>query len=127
MNVLLDTHVLLWALSDDPRLPDRYRSAVLEPRNRILVSAASIWEIAIKSARGRLEVDVDEVTTAVETSGFDGLPISSTHAAATCHLPDLHRDPFDRILAAQAITERLHLATLDAQLQAYTEVRVLPA
>lgn len=119
MRLLLDTHVLLWWLADDRRLGRRTRQIIADPNSAIFVSAASIWEIAIKTGLGRLKVDVDELASGLEANGLISLPIAAAHATAVFHLPLLHRDPFDRMLIAQARTEKLQLVTRDPQFADY--------
>ena len=119
MRLLLDTHVLLWWLADDRRLVRRTRQIIADPNNAIFVSAASIWEIAIKAGLGRLKVDVDVLASGLEANGLMSLPIAAAHAAAVFHLPLLHRDPFDRMLISQARTEKLQLVTRDPQFAEY--------
>ncbi len=119
MRLLLDTHVLLWWLADDRRLGRRTRQIIADPNNMVFVSAASIWEIAIKAGLGRLKVDVDVLASGLEANGLMSLPIAAAHAADVFHLPLLHRDPFDRMLIAQARTEKLQLVTRDPQFAEY--------
>lgn len=124
MRLLLDTHVLLWALSTPGKLPARFRREL--DVSQVFVSAASIWEIAIKAGLGKLEADPLEVLEAVEPSGFELLSVTGAHAARVARLPPLHRDPFDRLLVAQALSEPLVLVTRDEALRGYGElVRVL--
>lgn len=118
MRILLDTHVFLWWLRDDRRLGARVRAAVSAPRSEILVSAASIWEAAIKAALGKLAVDGDLVAE-IAANGFSELPISARHAQVAGGLPRHHDDPFDRLLVAQASVEGLVLATADGRFDAY--------
>ncbi len=124
MRLLLDTHVLLWALAEPERLSPRVREWLVSPANEVLFSAANIWEIAIKAQIGRLSlsVTVEEIVEAALASGFRELPIRAAHAAAVYRLPLHHRDPFDRILIAQAITEPARLLTVDATLARYSEL-----
>lgn len=124
MRLLLDTHVLLWALSSPERLGETARSAIEDPSNDVMFSAASIWEIAIKSALKRIEFTVtpDKILAAAIESGFDELPVRSAAAAHVAVLPAHHRDPFDRLLVAQAITEPAILYTADPQLDVYSEL-----
>lgn len=127
MNLLLDTHVLLWWLADDPRLASECRDAIGAADTGAFVSAASIWEIAIKCSIGRLVLDEDvELASLATSNGFSNLPVSPHHAAAVRALPLHHSDPFDRLLVVQARLERLTLATADPALSAY-RVPVLPA
>jgi PIN domain nuclease of toxin-antitoxin system len=127
VRLSLDTHVLLWAVTDDDRLPPEVGEAILDPANEVLVSAACIWEVAIKAGLGRLPVDVDALVEAVPASGFQPLPVTAAHAAGVAALEPSHRDPFDRLLVAQARQEDLVLATVDAQVRQYAHVDVLPA
>jgi PIN domain nuclease of toxin-antitoxin system len=121
VRLLLDTHILLWWLNDDPLLPSRASQLIGDRGNHVYVSPLSLWEIAIKSQLGRLKADVDEVRTAALQSGFRPLPFTLDHAAAVGRLPHHHRDPFDRALVAQARLEPLHLLTHDESLSAYGE------
>lgn len=118
MQLLLDTHVLLWSLAGDDRLGDRAVDLIEDGRNVVYVSAASIWEISIKRSLGKLRVPGD-VPTEVDAASFIRLPISFEHAVEVAALPDLHADPFDRMLIAQARTERLTLMTHDPLMQRY--------
>jgi len=125
MRLLLDTHMFIWCVDDDPKLSDVAWSIIAEA-DAVFVSSASIWEATIKHQLGKLHVDPQRLVEAVSASGFLPLPISLRHAAAINRLPALHRDPFDRLLIAQAISEPLHLLTADEQLEAYSElVRVM--
>ena len=119
MRLLLDTHVLLWALAAPARLPAKVSAAIRDPSNMVHVSATSGWEIAIKVALGKLKADLDEISRAVAEVGFEELPVRMAHARRLRALPAHHRDPFDRMLVAQAIEEGLTLVTRDRQLGAY--------
>ncbi len=124
MRLLLDTHVVLWALSAPSKLPTAFRREL--DACQVYVSAASIWEVAIKAGLGKIAADPHEVLDAVEPSGFELLSVTGAHAARVATLPPLHRDPFDRLLVAQALLEPLVLVTSDETLRAYGEfVRVL--
>ncbi len=125
MRLLLDTHVLLWWLADDPRLEDRARQAIADGANVVLVSAASAWEIAIKRAMGKLEAPED-LPAALGASGFEALATSVDHAIAAGALPRHHADPFDRMLVAQALAEELTIVTADDDFAGYG-VPVVPA
>ena len=116
-RILLDTHLLLWALSTPARLPAATRREI--DRNQVFVSAASIWEIAIKSSIGKLKADAAEVLDELPVAGFDLLPVSGAHAAYTAGLGGLHKDPFDRMLVAQALCEAMPLLTNDETLAGY--------
>jgi PIN domain nuclease of toxin-antitoxin system len=124
VSLLLDTHVVLWWLADDPLLSDEIK-AKLDHEPDIYISAATIWEVAIKQAIGKLPEPAG-LPERILASGFRELPIGSGHAVAAGRLPLIHRDPFDRMLIAQAQCEDLTLVTRDARCQQY-EVAVLPA
>jgi PIN domain nuclease of toxin-antitoxin system len=115
--VLLDSHVLLWALSGSAKL-SRKALAVIHQAPEVYVSAASAWELAIKAAVGKLR-SPDDLEQEIQRSGFLPLPVTFAHAAAAAKLPLLHRDPFDRMLVAQASVESLTLVTADLRLKAY--------
>jgi PIN domain nuclease of toxin-antitoxin system len=118
MKLLLDTHAFLWWDSNDARLPDSLRSEVASPRNQVFVSAATVWEIAIKRASGKL-IFGRAVGRAIQEHDFEPLPITVAHAEWAGSLPQLHRDPFDRLLVAQAQLEGLVLVTVDDQILRY--------
>jgi PIN domain nuclease of toxin-antitoxin system len=113
MRVLLDTHVLLWILVEPSRLDEETRETIEADAEEVLFSAASIWEIAIKSRLGRADFAVEpgEIADAARDSGYTELPIDAKAAALVAELPLLHRDPFDRLLVAQAMTEPAFLYT----------------
>lgn len=121
MNLLLDTHVFIWAVDDDPRL-SAAAWTMIEEADSVYVSSASIWEAIIKYQLGKLKVDPDRLIDAVAESGFLELSITMRHAAAVTYLPPIHRDPFDRLLLAQAISEPLHFLTADDKLPQYSEL-----
>ena len=125
MNLLLDTHVLLWWLSDDSALGTEARAAIANPETEVFVSAASAWEIAIKVGLGKLDAP-DDLEAALVANSFQPLPIEVAHALAADRLPEHHRDPFDRMLIAQAMVEGLTLVTHDRAFGAY-EVALLDA
>lgn len=125
MRVLLDTNVLLWTFLDSPKLSPEGRAAI-EGADEVYVSAASMWEVAIKAGLGKLPVDVSELAATLEPSGFLELYVTAEHAAFVAKLPHHYGDPFDRLLVAQAMTEPLVLITADASLAQYTDlVRVV--
>lgn len=124
MRLLLDTHVLLWTLADDPHLSKAARKRI-ESATEIYVSSASYWEIAIKAGLGKLPVSLVEIRAAAQHSGFNELPVNGEHAETLLTLPDHHKDPFDRMLVAQAICEPMRLLTSDAQVARYTELAVM--
>lgn len=121
MRLLLDTHIFLWWIKGEAKLSKSIRSKILHA-SEVYVSSASIWESAIKIKLKKLDGDVNEIVEAIAESGFLELPITACHAAAVAGLPDIHRDPFDRILVAQAISEPLTLLTVDEQLKNYSEL-----
>jgi PIN domain nuclease of toxin-antitoxin system len=127
VRILVDTNVLLWAVIDPGRLSHSVRSALEDPGNEVLFSAASIWEIAIKKSLGRADfrVQPSEIIDEAVASGFVELPVNSSAALKVADLPFHHRDPFDRLLVAQAITQPAALYTADAQLAAYSELVVV--
>ena len=126
MRLLLDTHVLLWALIEPARLGPAVRSQLEDPENEILFSAASVWEMAIKAALGRADFQVspERIVAAARASGFIELPVRSAAALKVGFLPHHHRDPFDRLLVAQAMTEPAVLYTADPRLLLYSELVV---
>lgn len=119
MKILLDTHVLVWALSDPGRLPMAVRGAIEDPSNIVYVSAASAWEIAIKAAIGKIDFPSDDLSGAIAESGFLELPVTIVHASALRALPQRHRDPFDRMLAVQSAVENLILVSRDPVFNLY--------
>jgi PIN domain nuclease of toxin-antitoxin system len=122
LRALLDTHTLLWWLSDDPALPRTARKIIAETKNTILVSAASAWEIAIKARLGKLPAAanlVSDFCRQVESEGFDLLVISVDHGIRGGLLPGPHKDPFDRMLIAQAQAENLPVITNERVFEAY--------
>lgn len=127
MKLLLDTHIALWAVSDDPRLSPKARELIAAPRNLIWVSAASIWEIAIKHGLGRGDMPVSgaEALEYFMQSGYRMLPVSPEHAAAVEALPVHHQDPFDRLLVAQSLAEPLRLLTHDTTVARYSDAIIL--
>jgi len=123
MRLLLDTHIFLWAVSGSPLLKPAIRRTI-ESADQVYVSAASIWEVAIKARLGKIEADPGELAAAIEASGFIELPVRAAHAAAVARLALHHADPFDRLLVAQAMTEPLRFLTADAVLAQYSELVV---
>ena len=116
MRILLDTHILLWWLTGDKRLPRAAEDLIANPDNDVFASAASIWEIAIKSALGRIRSDPVEIEAALGQAGLAELPVTARHAVQVFRLPLHHRDPFDRILLAQSLAEPMRLITHDKTL-----------
>jgi PIN domain nuclease of toxin-antitoxin system len=121
LKILLDTHVLLWVLGAPARLPLPVRQEIEDPGNEVLFSAASIWEIAIKASQGRADFANDPALIAGEALavGFEELPVQARHTFALHGMPWHHRDPFDRLLLAQALSEPAWLYTADRQLTRY--------
>jgi len=118
MNLLLDTHILLWWLDDSPELSSQARNAVADTDNLIILSAVVIWEIRIKRALGKLMI-AQNFYEVIKKQAFEMLPITSDHAYAVGELPEHHRDPFDRMLIAQAKFEGLTVVTHDAIFKKY--------
>ncbi|WP_136709592.1 type II toxin-antitoxin system VapC family toxin [Agromyces sp. H66] len=118
MRLLLDTQVLLWWLADDRRLGDDHRALIADASNIVLVSAMTVAEIAIKTSLGKLDAP-DDLLPTLEAGGFDELTFESRHAEVLRSLPWHHRDPFDRMLIAQAIAEQLTVLTADPHFAAY--------
>jgi len=122
VNVLLDTHVLIWWIENSRRLGWRTKAMIQDNNTTIWISAVAIWEISIKAAIDRLDVQpgfVDELPQEMELSGFRPLPVTFEHAFGVRHLPLHHADPFDRMLVAQAQCERLTILTTDPKLRMY--------
>jgi PIN domain nuclease of toxin-antitoxin system len=128
MNLLLDTHVLIWWLQDSDRLGRRARHAILRPGAAVFISSASMWEISIKSAAGRLKIKepLAKCIPDLVAGGFHHLPINFEHALAVRDLPPHHNDPLDRMLIAQAQCEDLTLMTVDPAITPY-DVRTIDA
>lgn len=121
MKILLDTHIFLWWIKGESRLSKMARNFILDA-SEVYISSASIWEAAIKTGLGKLEVDMEDLVNAITASGFLELPILAKHAAMVTQLPNHHRDPFDRMLVAQAICEPLQLLTFDKILGDYHDL-----
>lgn len=121
MNLLLDTHLLLWAASEPKRLSAKARTLLLDPANHLVFSSASLWEISIKNGLDRADFNVDprRLWRMLLVSGYRELPVTSEHTVAVNELPSLHKDPFDRILVAQARVEGLTLLTVDKAVAKY--------
>ena len=121
MRLLLDTHIYLWAVNDDQKLSKAARQLILDADD-VFISSASIWEASIKAGLGKLDVDMNLLVSEIEASGFKELPVREVHGAMVRDLPDIHRDPFDRLLIAQALWEPLRLVTSDDHLSKYTDL-----
>lgn len=121
MQVLLDTHVFLWWLKDDSQLSKKAKALIVNA-DIVYVSSVSIWEAAIKIQLGKLTADINKLVEAIEDEGFVELPLTANQAALVSDLPNFHRDPFDRMLVAQAMSEPLRLITADQILKQYSEL-----
>jgi PIN domain nuclease of toxin-antitoxin system len=119
MNVLLDSHLVLWMQGDDRRLGKNARALIRRAAN-VYISAATVWELAIKVGLGRLKLNLVEFDASIDASGLQVLPVSRQHGLLVARLPDHHRDPFDRLLVAQAMEEGLTLLTHDATVAKYS-------
>jgi PIN domain nuclease of toxin-antitoxin system len=121
LKLLLDTHVLLWTAGKPERLAMNARALIEDAGNQLFFSAASLWEIAIKLGLGRPDFEVDPrvLRRGLLDNGYGELPITSAHAVTICTLPPLHKDPFDRILVAQAMVEGITLLTADQRVAQY--------
>lgn len=127
MRLLLDTHAFLWFVTDDPQLSATARALIVDPTNDILVSPASYWEIAIKVSLGKhpLTVPFEQFfTQGIDGNDFSILPIEVRHAAILCSLPMHHKDPFDRMIASQALAEQLSVVSVDAAIDLYGVTRL---
>ena len=123
MRLLLDTHVALWAIADDPRLKEPGRGLILDASNTVVVSAVSVWEIAIKRSLGRgdMPVSAADALHYFKAAGYVMLEVTAEHAAQVEQLAPIHADPFDRLLVAQALREPLRLVTHDFLVARYSE------
>ncbi|HEB78646.1 MAG TPA: type II toxin-antitoxin system VapC family toxin [Methylothermaceae bacterium] len=119
MRLLLDTHALIWWLMDDPNLPEAARDAIASPDNDVYVSHVSAWEIAVKRQLGKIEFPLEDFADILATNQFEPLPIRLEHLLALGDLPMHHRDPFDRLLIAQAKNGNLTLVSRDRNMRAY--------
>jgi len=123
LNLLLDTHVALWAITDSPKLSQKARDLLLSPKTTVWVSAANIWEIAIKYSLGRgdMPVSSQDAVRYFQESGYRFLAVETEHAIAVHELPAHHQDPFDRMLVAQALIEPMRLMTHDPLVALYSD------
>jgi PIN domain nuclease of toxin-antitoxin system len=121
MRILLDTHIYLWWLTDSPKLSSATKQKI-ETATEVYISSASIWEAGIKISAGKLEADIDDLIEGIQENRFTELPITAKHAKQAAQLPDIHRDPFDRMLVAQTLCEPLRLLTADEQVAKYSEL-----
>ncbi|MGA9796922.1 MAG: type II toxin-antitoxin system VapC family toxin [Rhizomicrobium sp.] len=130
MRLLLDTHIALWAIVDDPKLPPKARALIADADNTIAVSAASVWEIAIKhglerKGPNRMPISGTQAVKYFHAAGYEMLAVSAAHAAAVERLKPHHTDPFDRLLVAQALAEPIRLLTHDKRIADYNEAILL--
>lgn len=127
MNLLLDTHVALWAITDHPSLVAKARELILAPRNAVWVSTVSVWEIAIKHSLGRgdMPVSAQAAVQYFRQAGYRLLAIEPEHAVAVEELANHHQDPFDRLLVAQALAEPMRLVTHDMTVARYSDTIIL--
>jgi PIN domain nuclease of toxin-antitoxin system len=121
MRLLLDTHIFCWWFYEPERL-SREAFEVMNTAEKVFISSASIWEVAIKVRLGKMKADPHELFDRIEANGFQEMPVLSKHALLVADLPLYHTDPFDRLLIAQAMSEPLHLLTADPQLKQYSEL-----
>ena len=121
MNLLLDTHAVIWFITDDLKLPRKTRILLEDNSNNCFISIATLWEIAIKNSLGRLELhaELNEIFGIIDKTGFELLPITASHILANANLPHHHHDPFDRIIIAQSIEENLLVVTKDGKFGNY--------
>jgi PIN domain nuclease of toxin-antitoxin system len=122
MRLLLDTHILIWWLTGDRKLSKNIASLLASEESDVAVSAAAIWEIAIKRGLGRIDIDMDELLTAISSDGFAELPVRFVHSSRLESLPRHHDDPFDRMQIAQAIVEGRRLVSRDQMVLAYSGI-----
>jgi PIN domain nuclease of toxin-antitoxin system len=121
VRLLLDSHILIWLMEDDARLSDEMRRIIFGAAE-VFASTVSIWELAIKVSLGKLKLDVERFAGLLDAAGIKELPMTRQHAITVSRLPLLHRDPFDRMIVAQAISEPMRLLTADAWLGPYSEL-----
>lgn len=127
MNLLLDTHVALWAITDSPKLPQKARELIQSPKTTVWISAATVWEIAIKHSLGRGDMPVSgqDAERYFRESGYRFLAVEPEHAVAVESLTRHHQDPFDRILVAQALVEPMRLMTHDSMVALYSDTIIM--
>ncbi|WP_031361428.1 type II toxin-antitoxin system VapC family toxin [Caballeronia sordidicola] len=120
MRLLLDSHIFLWAVQGDGKKLTRQMRKHIVDADEVFVSAASTWELSVKVVAGKLVLDVARFASMIERTGFRELPVVSAHAVASCSLPPLHKDPFDRLLIGQALYENMEFLTADTLLRGYS-------
>jgi PIN domain nuclease of toxin-antitoxin system len=118
VNLLLDTHAVLWWLNDDPTLSETARAAISDPENTVYLSAVAVWEMRIKEGIGKLDLP-DDFKEVLDGQAFSNLPVTVDHAHTIAGLPAIHRDPFDRMLVAQAVVEGMTIVTRDRRIAEY--------
>ncbi len=121
MNLLIDTHAIIWFITDDKKLPSKTKQLIEDRKNNCFISLATFWEIAIKYSIGRLDLnaDLEKIFQIIEDTGFEILPISTTHILENATLEFHHQDPFDRLIIAQALIENLTVVSKDNQFKKY--------
>jgi PIN domain nuclease of toxin-antitoxin system len=119
VSLLLDTHPFVWFLLDHKRIPGPLMTKLTDPARLVYVSAVAVWEVTIKAGLGKLALPLDDLEATMAAAGFAALPVTVAHALEVRHLSPIHRDPFDRLLIAQARHERLTLVTRDAAIRRY--------
>jgi PIN domain nuclease of toxin-antitoxin system len=121
MNLLIDTHAIIWFITDDKKLPSKTKQLIEDRKNNCFISLATFWEIAIKYSIGRLDLntDLEKIFQIIEDTGFEILPISTTHILENANLKFHHQDPFDRLIIAQASVENLIVVSKDNQFKKY--------
>jgi PIN domain nuclease of toxin-antitoxin system len=125
LNLLLDTHVWLWWIGNNPNLSQQHREAIASPQNRVFFSAISIWEANIKKRIGRLSFEGNPTAISLER-GFEILSFTAEHAAQVLELPLVHKDPFDHALISQALAEDLTMVTVDRMFKQYPGLKIYP-
>nr|WP_315421707.1 type II toxin-antitoxin system VapC family toxin [uncultured Pedobacter sp.] len=121
MNLLLDTHIVIWFITNDGKLSKKIKNIIEDSNNRCFISIVSYWELSIKYSLGRLDLNstIEEIFNIIEKSGFDILPITLNHIIQLSKLEHFHNDPFDRLIISQSIIENLHLVSKDNYFPAY--------
>ena len=121
MNLLLDTHIIIWFITNDVKLSKKIKNIIEDSNNRCFISIVSYWELSIKYSLGRLDLNstVEEIFNIIEKSGFDILPITLNHIIQLSKLEHFHNDPFDRLIISQSVIENLHLVSNDNYFPAY--------
>ncbi|WP_186649974.1 type II toxin-antitoxin system VapC family toxin [Fluviispira vulneris] len=121
MKILLDTHIIIWILEDSEKLSKKARK-ILDNADEVFISSVSVWEMMIKMNLGKLDIEIDDIKSIFKKTNFIELPLKFDHILSLNGLPDIHRDPFDRILVAQALSEPLRLITADPLVKKYSDL-----